>query len=225
MIRRAFDIAVAATVLVFAAPVIAVAAVSVKLSSSGPAFFAAPRVGLGGTLFTMHKLRTMHCRADQGSSITAAADSRIFLAGRILRKLKIDELPQLINVLKGDMAVVGPRPEAPDIVERHYTASDRETLAVRPGLTSPGAIYNYTHGEVLLAEHDIDAEVLYVERILPEKMAMERDYLPRASVLTDIGVILQTVAVLVQKAAGRTRFPVPAPVARLHDRQGFRRAA
>ena len=99
----------------------------------------------------MYKFRTMRVSAN-ASSITAASDSRVFPFGAFLRATKIDELPQLVNVLKGDMSLVGPRPEAPEIVRDHYTADDLTTLQVPPGLTSPGSVYYYTHGESTLAD-------------------------------------------------------------------------
>ena len=199
MLRRTFDVVVAGFALIILTPVILLAAVAVKLSSPGPAFYRASRVGIGGRLFTMFKLRTMHCRDTAGSSITAAEDPRVFTVGKILRALKIDELPQLLNILNGDMAIVGPRPEAPDIVERHYTDAYKTSLAVAPGLTSPGSIYYYTEGERLLEQDGHDAEQLYVERLLPEKMAIDLAYLQRASVWTDLLVIFRTATVLLRK--------------------------
>jgi lipopolysaccharide/colanic/teichoic acid biosynthesis glycosyltransferase len=212
MVRRLFDLVVAGGALLCAGPVIAVAAIGVKLSSSGPAFFKASRVGQGGNLFIMYKLRTMHCRETAGSSITAAEDPRVFLVGKILRVLKIDELPQLLNIVKGEMAIVGPRPEAPDIVENHYTDEYHRSLDVPPGLTSPGSIYYYTHGEQILAEDGTDAEELYLQRLLPRKMAIDLEYLDRATLQSDLGVMLRTASVLIQKALGRTTFPQPASV-------------
>ncbi len=207
MFRRLFDLACATCLSVVAAPLVAMGAVAVKLSSPGPAFYQAPRVGQHGTAFTMYKLRTMHQRTTAGSSITAANDSRVFAAGRILRALKIDELPQLLNIISGDMSVVGPRPEAPDIVENHYTPAYWQSLAVKPGLTSPGSIFYYTHGEELLPEGS--AEDVYVERLLPPKMKVDLEYLTRRTLLSDIGVVLQTASVLVQKALGRKHFSLP----------------
>jgi lipopolysaccharide/colanic/teichoic acid biosynthesis glycosyltransferase len=154
----------------------------------------------------------MHCRAVQGSSITSANDPRVFPVGRILRSLKIDELPQLLNIVKGDMAIVGPRPEAPDIVDRHYTTRDRQSLAVPPGLTSPGSVFYYTHGERLLA--DGAAEDFYVAALLPLKMTIDLEYLSRAGLWSDVGVILSTASVLFQKALGRKQFPTPAVLQR-----------
>lgn len=208
MVRRLFDLCVAIPAMLGIGPVLLLAAIGIGLSSPGPILYRAPRVGRGGRTFTMYKLRTMHCRAVAGSSITASNDPRVFAVGRILRASKIDELPQLLNILKGDMSIVGPRPEAPDIVERHYTSDYRRSLAVAPGLTSPGSIFYYTHGEQLLA--DGKAEEFYVARLLPLKMTIDLEYLTRASLLSDIGVILNTASVLMQKAFGRKHFPTPA---------------
>ncbi|GAB5442920.1 MAG: O-antigen biosynthesis protein WlbG [Fuerstiella sp.] len=216
MARRIFDVLVAGSALALAAPVIAVGAVAVKLSSPGPAFYNAARIGLEGRLFRMFKLRTMHCREAAGSSITSATDSRVFLVGRLLRLTKVDELPQLWNIVRGDMSIVGPRPEAPDIVEHHYTDTYRESLDVLPGLTSPGSIYYYTHGEQILAEDGADAEELYVQRLLPQKMAIDLQYQRNATLLADLRVIATTAVVLFQKALGRQNFPeprnIPAPL-------------
>lgn len=206
MARRAFDMVCSAASLVFLAPLLLLAAISIRLSSAGPVLYRAQRVGRDGRPFVMYKLRTMHCRPQAGSSITAANDPRVFPAGRLLRALKIDELPQLLNVLRGDMAIVGPRPEAIDIVQQHYTAEWHRSLAVRPGLTSPGSICYYTHGEQLLA--DGEAEQYYVSRLLPIKMAVDLAYLQRATFLSDLGVCGRTAWVLLQKAVGRKNFPV-----------------
>lgn len=205
--RRLFDLLLAIPALLMIAPVFALAGLAIRLSSPGPIFYRADRVGVNGQRFTMYKMRTMHCRSVAGSSITAANDSRVFAAGKILRAFKIDELPQLWNIVIGDMSIVGPRPEAPDIVERHYTADYHKSLQVRPGLTSPGSVFYYTHGEQLLAEGD--AEEFYVAKLLPPKMALDLDYLNRASILSDLGVIFQTGSVLAQKALGRKEFPMP----------------
>lgn len=207
MVRRLLDLCLVVPAMLVVGPVLCIAAVGIRMSSPGPVLYRAQRVGRDGQLFTMFKLRTMHCRIVAGSSITSANDPRVFAVGRILRALKIDELPQLLNILKGEMSVVGPRPEAPDIVERHYTDEYRKSLAVPPGLTSPGSVFYYTHGEQLLA--DGEAEQFYVSRLLPQKMKLDLEYLPRMSVLGDLRIILQTGLVLVQKAMGRKSFPTP----------------
>lgn len=207
MARRLFDLCIVVPAMLCIGPILFISALAIKLSSPGPIFYRAQRIGRNGRPFTMYKLRTMHCRSVAGSSITSSNDPRVFAVGRILRALKIDELPQLINILRGEMAVVGPRPEAPDIVERHYTDEYRRSLAVPPGLTSPGSIFYYTHGEQLLA--DGEAEEFYVTRLLPRKMSLDLEYLDRSSVVGDIVIILRTASVLMQKAVGRSKFPDP----------------
>lgn len=207
MVRRLFDVCVSALALIVLAPLLLAAAVGVRISSPGPALYRARRVGRNGQVFTMLKFRTMHCRSVAGSSITAADDPRVFKVGRLLRAFKIDELPQLINVLRGEMAIVGPRPEAPDIVDRYYTPEYRESLNVRPGLTSPGSTFYYTHGETLLT--DGGAEEFYVARLLPIKMQIDLNYLKRATFVSDFAVIVRTAAILFQKALGRRQFPEP----------------
>ncbi len=211
MVRRSFDIFCAVIGLIFCGPAILAAVVAIRLSSPGPAFYRAHRIGRHGRPFTMYKLRTMHCRPVLGSSITSADDPRVFPVGRLLRALKIDELPQLLNVLKGEMAIVGPRPEAADIVRNYYTYEYNQSLTVRPGLTSPGSIAYYTHGEHLLANGN--AEDFYVQRLLPLKMAMDLNYVKTSTFLTDLGLIARTASVLIQKALGRRLFPTPPQLA------------
>ncbi|HSA54657.1 MAG TPA: sugar transferase [Gemmatimonadaceae bacterium] len=214
-IRRAFDVASAAIGLVVAAPVLLVAAVGVRLSSPGPVLFRTRRLGRGGCPFLMYKLRTMH--VDHGpvrSRITLARDPRIFPFGVLLRRLKIDELPQLVNVLKGDMAIVGPRPEDPELVARHYTPEQRETLAVRPGLTSPGSLYYELHAQSQL--DGPDAESRYAAYALPLKLAIDLVYVRRATLWSDLGVIARTLVVLAGALTGRRRFADPPELREAH---------
>jgi lipopolysaccharide/colanic/teichoic acid biosynthesis glycosyltransferase len=218
-VRRAFDIIVASVVLIVAAPVMALVAAGIRFSSPGPILFRTTRIGrdrrrlIGqhrddrpdrrrtaylGRAFTMYKFRTMHVRADAGPPITSFQDPRVFPFGKFLRRTKLDELPQLFNVLKGEMAIVGPRPEAPEIVRDHYTPEDIETLLVRPGLTSPGSIYYYTVCEATLGADDaVDA---YVQRLLPVKLDLDRRYIRNAHVLDDLRLIVLTVLVIARHA-------------------------
>ena len=198
--KRLFDIVAAALGLLVAAPVLLAAAIAIKWASPGPVFYVAKRAGRDGTPFGMFKLRTMHVRAVHGAVITAPGDPRIFPLGKILRRTKLDELPQLLNVLRGDMSIVGPRPEDPAIVRDHYTDWMRETLRVRPGLTSPGAIYGYLYEDQLI--DPADPERSYVSRLLPAKLAVEYDYLGEATLLKDVAVLGGTIRLVAGRAIG-----------------------
>ena len=207
--KRLFDIALTALGLVASLPILLVAALGIRLSSPGPVFYRATRAGRRGKLFVMYKLRTMEVRAVavEDSVITAAGDKRVFPFGALLRRSKVDELPQLFNVLRGEMTVVGPRPEDPKVVAQHYTPEQWETLDVPPGLTSPGALYSTTHGERWLSE--AAAERDYYEHLLPLKLALDRVYVRHASLMYDLGVIARTAAVVLARAFGRRHFPDP----------------
>lgn len=190
MLKRLFDIVVAMLVLACVWPVVLLAAGLIKVLSPGPAFYMAVRVGKNGAVFNMVKLRSMHVSSATGPAITAPDDSRIFPFGGFLRRAKIDELPQFWNVLRGDMSIVGPRPEDPQIVKDHYTGWMRKTLDVRPGITSPGAIFGYLQGDSLLKGHE--PERAYIARLLPEKLRIELDYVENRSFWADIGIIFAT---------------------------------
>jgi lipopolysaccharide/colanic/teichoic acid biosynthesis glycosyltransferase len=208
MARRLMDLVLSSAALVFLSPLFALAAVGIWLSSSGPILYRARRVGLGGTPFTMYKFRTMHVnRGSAGSCITAPDDPRVFAFGSWLRRLKIDELPQLLNILRGEMSIVGPRPEEPKIVDHYYTSDHLETLRILPGLSSPGSIYYYTQGEKLLNGEDL--EEFYIERLLPVKLALDTVYAREVSILYALRVILRTIWVIVAAALGKRYFPDP----------------
>jgi lipopolysaccharide/colanic/teichoic acid biosynthesis glycosyltransferase len=202
--KRAIDVFVSCATLLVTSPLFLLAAIGVRLSSAGPVFYCATRAGLGGLPFTMLKFRTMHV-SQGGALISAKQDARIFRFGNQLRRLKIDELPQFINVLRGEMSVVGPRPEDPTIVENAYTPWMLETLSVRPGITSPGAVFYYCCGESLIDPSEPEAS--YVQRVLPAKLAIERAYIERATVLSDIACIFRTVAAIVGVAMGSSMRP------------------
>lgn len=187
--RRLFDVVIAVPALCVVAPLIAAAAVGIRLSSRGPVFYRSTRAGVGGRPFAMYKLRTMHTAAQVGLPITLPNDDRVFWFGSFLRKSKIDELPQLWNVVHGDMALVGPRPEDPTIVEQYYGADELLTLEARPGLTSPGTIRYYVREEDLI---DPDDPLGSYASIMRRKLALDSEYARRASVQSDIGVLLAT---------------------------------
>lgn len=197
-----FDVVGASVLLLVTSPLLAVCALVIRLTSRGPVFFRAVRAGVGGREFTMYKLRTMRHRPDGGGSrITAADDPRVLRFGKWLRRAHIDELPQLLNVLKGDMALVGPRPEDAELAAEHYTAAMRKTLEVRPGMTSPGALFAYTAGAGILQGGD-DTEADYLENQLKLKLGFELAYLERRSFWYDARVMGRTLRLLLHLAFG-----------------------
>jgi lipopolysaccharide/colanic/teichoic acid biosynthesis glycosyltransferase len=210
--KRAFDVILAACALVLTAPLILLGALAVKLSSRGPIFYRAKRAGLAGRPFVMFKLRTMRVATDSPDrKITAAADDRLTAVGRVLRKFKIDELPQLWNVLRGDMAIVGPRPEDWDIVQGYYTAEQRRALAVRPGIASPVDVLWYPD----LTYHDplpsgVAMQEHYLRRHLPAQVAEAIRYVERQNLVVDLQVILRLLfCVLVRSWLQPRRRPLP----------------
>lgn len=196
---RAVEAGLACLGLVLASPILLVAAGLVAATSPGPVLFRQQRVGLNGRSFTLLKLRTMKV-APEGSQLTASGDARVTPVGRWLRRLKLDEIPQLWNVARGDMSLVGPRPEVPRYVDG--SPLWQQVLAVRPGMTDPVTL-RLRDEETLLAEVD-DAERFYRERLLPWKLRGYRDYLERRSWATDLGVLGASALVVL-----RLRRPVP----------------
>jgi len=214
MARRLFDLCVAAAGIAAATPILVFAALGIKLTSSGPVLYEASRVGKDGNPFTMYKFRTMrHSKASTQSAITSEADPRIYPFGSLLRRLKIDELPQLFNIINGQMSVIGPRPEAPRIVADHYTHEYRETLSVKPGLASPGSLYNYTHGQKLIPEGS--AEEHYISDVLPVKMALDRIYVSNQSLANDLRMCVRTLLTIGRYAMGQREFPDPPELGQL----------
>ena len=208
MVKRLFDIVASATALLFLGPIILLAAVAVRLSSKGPAFYCPKRAGLNGQPFTLFKLRTMHIyQGANASAVTGVSDPRIFAFGSLLRKAKLDELPQLCNILIGDMSIVGPRPEDLINVERFYDELGMSTLTVRPGLAGVSSIYNYTHGEKMLVGDN--PEEIYARDLLPVKLALEAVYLRDASLTYDLSLIARTIIAIAQIATGKQNFPEP----------------
>jgi len=188
--RRTFDVAVSAAGLLLALPLLALAAIAITLSSPGPVLFRQTRVGRGGRPFTLHKLRSMRTGSD-GIPLTASGDERLTPVGRFLRKLKLDELPQLWNVLRGEMSLVGPRPEVPYFVDSG-DARWQEILAVRPGLTDPVTLV-LRDEEELLARAPGDRETFYRTNLQPLKLQGYVSYLRRRTFWGDVSILLNTV--------------------------------
>ena len=194
--KRAFDLVASAAGLVVTSPVLAAVAIAIKADDpTGPVFFRQVRVGLGGQEFRILKFRSMRASTG-GPEVTSASDNRITKVGRILRKSKLDELPQLVNVLVGDMSLVGPRPEVPRYVAEWPAAARTEILSVRPGITDPGSI-EFRHEETELAAA-ADPERHYVDEILPRKVALYENYVRTRTFLGDLAIILRTAAAVVR---------------------------
>jgi lipopolysaccharide/colanic/teichoic acid biosynthesis glycosyltransferase len=191
--KRLFDWVGAALGLLLLAPLLLVVAVWVKLDSPGPVFYRQERVGRFGRPFRIHKFRSMRDDA-AGLPLTVGEDPRITRAGRWLRRTRVDELPQLIDVLKGDMSLVGPRPEVPHYVA-HYPAGLRErALAVRPGITDPASLAFIDEATLLAQAADPERE--YIEVILPAKLQRAAAYAETASLATDVALLWRTLCVL-----------------------------
>lgn len=191
-LKRPLDVLVAGLGLWAASPVLAGIAAAVRLDSPGPVIYRATRSGRYGQPFTMYKFRTMQTVQDASATrITTHADRRITRVGWVLRSSRLDELPQLWNVLKGDMSLVGPRPEDPQYVEL-YSPVDREVLAARPGVTSLASLLYRDEHQLLVGE---DWERIYIEQVMPAKLAIDRAYVAHQSVLLDLKILLATALV------------------------------
>ena len=197
--KRAFDMAASGSALLICLPLMAVVALAVRLDTPGPILFRQLRVGRHGRGFHILKFRTMLDRPSRpGQEITMHLDPRVTATGTYLRHWKLDELPQLWNVFRGDMSIVGPRPEVPRYVELYPQPERDIVLSVRPGITDPASI-KYRSEADMLAGSD-DPEQMYREVILPDKLSMAADYAARISLRGDLGIILQTVRKVVGRA-------------------------
>ena len=195
MFKRGFDMVAAIVGLaLFGLPMLAIAA-WIRLDSPGPVFFRQERVGRHGRRFRIHKFRTMAVDAERrGPQLTVGADARVTRAGRALRAHRLDELPQFLDVLAGDMSLVGPRPDVPRYVDRWPPELRERVLAVRPGITDPASLQ--FRDEAALLARAADPEREYMDVILPRKLALAADYADRASLWTDLAVIGRSVGVL-----------------------------
>lgn len=201
--KRCFDILASIIGLAVLSPLMIGCAVLVKLTSEGPIFFKQQRLGLGGKHFNILKFRSMVVNAENhGARVTADGDKRITRMGRILRKTKMDELPQLINVLKGEMSFVGPRPEVQEFVDC-YPEEYKTLLTVRPGITDIGSIEFRDEEEILAASEN--PKKTYIEDVLPQKIELGKRYIDDHSILFDIQLIFRTlVAIVFKKKPGNS---------------------
>ena len=199
VVRRFFDILLCTVALIVFSPIFLITAVAIKVSSPGPVFYYSDRTAKGHRPFHFYKFRSMHVtNADRGMFIADA--DRLFTVGKIIRRLKIDELPQLINVIRGDMSIVGPRPMPWASVDSTYSGKYSKILSVRPGLTSAASLYDYTVGDTYT---DNDA---YMREVLPIKLEMEMLYVERQSFKYDTQLVWRTVVTILQVLFGQKSF-------------------
>lgn len=198
MPKRLFDLVVASLLLVILAPLMLLLALAIRVDSPGPVFFRQERVGRHGRRFRIHKFRTMAVDAAvRGPAVTAGDDARITRVGRWLRHYRLDELPQLIDVLRGRMSLVGPRPELPRFVERYPADLRAAVLAVRPGITDPASIAHLDESALLAGSANPERD--YVEKILPPKLRLQASYAESATLCSDIAVLGRTLAALLRR--------------------------
>lgn len=189
--KRLFDLTCATIGLLVCAPVFALIALAIKLDSPGPVFFRQVRVGRNGRPFRIHKFRSMHIAIRGQREITVNNDPRVTRSGKLLRKWKLDELPQLIDVLRGAMSLVGPRPEVPRYVELYPSDARSLILSVRPGITDLASIR--FRDENALLDQAGDPEAVYIHQILPEKLRLQAEYVRERSFFYDLRILWHTV--------------------------------
>ncbi|MGA2096707.1 MAG: sugar transferase [Candidatus Acidiferrum sp.] len=198
--RRIIDVVFTLVVLPILTPLFALVMLAVVIESPGNPFYGGWRIGKGGRRFRMWKFRTMVKNADRvGTAITTRRDPRITKVGWFLRATKIDELPQFINLLVGDLTLIGPRPEAPEFVEQ-YTKEQREILKVKPGITGPTQLH-YTVLEAETVPDGQDAERFYVEQVMDKKLRLDLEYIEKRTFFSDCRVVLETISLMVRALA------------------------
>ena len=198
LFKRAFDIVFAVSFLLVFSPIYIVTAIIIKITSPGPIIYKARRVGKDGKLFTCYKFRSMCVDSGEIHITTLKDDKRIYAFGKFIRSTKIDELPQIVNILLGQMSVVGPRPEDEANANLIYVGEYRKMLSTKPGLTSPGSIYDFTYGELLENEEE------YISEFLPKKLELELYYVENSSFFYDIRIVLRTAAAIFCRIFGIT---------------------
>lgn len=198
-IKRILDVVCCSFSLLILLPVYLLTAIAIKLSSPGPVFYYSERTGKNHKSFKFYKFRSMHLtNADKGMFVADA--NRLFTVGKVIRRLKIDELPQLVNVIKGDMSIVGPRPMTSAAVDKLYCGKYQKVLSVKPGLTSPASLYDYTIGDSFTDNN------AYIKEVLPVKLEMELMYVERLSFLYDATLVWRTIVTILLVMLGKRNF-------------------
>ena len=196
--KRLFDFIASFFGLILLIPIFVIVALWIKADSRGPIFFRQERVGFQGINFRIHKFRTMVLDAEKkGKQITVGTDSRITIVGEFLRKYKLDELPQLIDVLVGNMSLVGPRPEVSKYIDYYSDDEKHDVLSVKPGITDNASI-EFRNENELLASSD-DPEATYINEVLPKKIALYRKYVRERSFFGDVAIIFKTIFLIIKR--------------------------
>lgn len=194
--KRFFDIFISSVGLIVVSPILLICAMAIKSESKGPVFYRGERIGCNGKPFLIFKFRSMVDNAEKlGASSTNASDVRITRVGRYIRKYKLDELPQLLNVFKGDMSFVGPRPEVQKFVDI-YTEEEKQILSVRPGITDWSSIKFHNEGEIIESSGIPDSDEAYEKLIRPEKLRLQLKYIKERNFWVDIKIIVSTMLTL-----------------------------
>lgn len=193
--KRTLDVGIAVGTLVACMPVVAAISMVILISSGPPVLYLGDRLGVGGKVFRMYKFRTMQVGADRGAAITGKGDSRVTPIGRLLRRWKLDELPQLLNVIRGEMSMVGPRPEAPRYLA-DYSPAQRQVLTIRPGITGVSQLA-FRHEELLLSTGDFERQ--YRQELLPKKLDLDLQYTKNRTLQLDLKLIAATVAAILSR--------------------------
>ena len=201
--KRCFDLLFAVFFLILFSPVYLLTYIIIKIVSPGPAIYKAKRVGKNGKLFDCYKFRSMRVDSGKVRLTTLENDDRIFPFGKFIRKAKIDEMPQVVNILIGEMSVVGPRPEDQENAEKVYIGEYKHILDLKPGLTSTASLYDYTHGELF------EDEESYEKVFLPKKQKLELYYVNHRSFWYDIVLVLKTGWLIILKTCGKSEFKEP----------------
>ena len=210
MVKRTFDFVASLLGLAFLSPLFLITAISIKLESKGPVFYRGVRVGRYGKPFHIYKFRSMVANAEKiGADSTSASDARVTKVGRFIRKFKLDELSQLINVLIGDMSLVGPRPEVQKFVDM-YTEEERTILSLRPGITDWASIKFHNEGEIIEASGIKDADEAYAKLIRPEKLRLQLQYMHEHNLWIDVKIIFCTLLTILSTRLGGGPVGVPA---------------
>lgn len=203
IVKRCFDLLFAICFLVVFSPIYIISWLIIKIVSPGPAIYKAERVGKDRKLFKCYKFRSMRVDSGKVRLTTLENDDRIFPFGKFIRKAKIDEMPQVVNILKGEMSVVGPRPEDKENADKVYVGEYVHIMDVKPGLTSTASLYDYTHGELF------EDEESYEKEFMPKKLKLELYYVDHRSFLYDISLILRTAGLIILKTCGKSAFEEP----------------